>query len=80
MTDASQPQLPALDFELRFRSIERVGRGFSFACDANGTVAIDELSDSIRRSYLHARTVVGRELFAPIVIPVLSNRLRRQAP
>ena len=76
----SQSQSPVLGFELGFRSIERVGHGFAFACDANGTVAIDELNDSIRRSYLHARTVVGRELYAPIVIPVLSSGLRRQAP
>ena len=61
MTDVSQSQFPAQGFELKVRSIERVGRGFACACGANGTVAIDEPGALIRGSCLHSRTVVGRE-------------------
>jgi len=71
MIQASHLPCPAPGFELRFRSIRCAGRGFAFACDAQGHVALDEFSESIRRSYLYARTVVGRELYSPVVVPVV---------
>ena len=57
-------------YELRFTSLFNRGRGFAFPCDAMGHVDIDELSDRGRVNYFYARTVVGAELSAPIVLPV----------
>ena len=57
-------------YELRFTSLFNRGRGFAFPCDAMGHVDIDELTDRGRVNYFYARTVVGAELSAPIVLPV----------
>ena len=57
-------------YELRFTGLFNRGRGFSFPCDATGRVEIDKLADRARINYFHARTVVGVELSAPIVVPV----------
>lgn len=66
-TSSSHPR-----YELRFRSLYRPGRGFTFPCDAAGRVDMDALSDGERDSYLYARTVIGSELAMPAVHP--SNR------
>jgi hypothetical protein len=57
-------------FQLCFRSLFKVGRGFAFPCDAQGSVDMDTLSDRGRANYLFARAMVGRELAAPAVEPV----------
>ena len=64
-------------YELLFRSMFDPGRGYSFPCDAQGRVPLDDLSDRARDNYLYARAVVGRELAAPAVqalaLPVLAH-------
>ena len=54
-------------FELWFRSLFNQGRGFAFACDAEGRVSLDELSERGRRNYLFAIAMVGREFATPSV-------------
>jgi hypothetical protein len=54
-------------YELHFRSMFDPGRGYSFPCDAQGRVPLDDLSDRARDNYLYARAVVGRELAVPAV-------------
>jgi len=61
-TSSSHPR-----YELRFRSLYRPGRGFTFPCDAAGRVDMDALSDGERDTYLYARTVIGSELAMPAV-------------
>jgi hypothetical protein len=61
-TSSSHPR-----YELRFRSLYRPGRGFTFPCDAAGRVDMDSLSDGERDTYLYARTVIGSELAMPAV-------------
>ncbi len=60
---------PGLVYELRFQAIDSNGRDFSFTCDCRGNVSLDDLSDSDRESYLYARTVIGREVHAPVIVP-----------
>jgi hypothetical protein len=60
-------------YELRFRSMFEPGRGYAFPCDAAGCVELDALSDRVRNNYLYARAVVGRELAAPAVQPLLTH-------
>lgn len=54
-------------YELRFRSLFKEGRAYSFPCDAGGHVDLDALSDRARDNYLYVRTVVGREFAMPNV-------------
>lgn len=54
-------------FEVRFRSLFREGRGFSFPCDASGQVNLESLSERGRSNYLFASAMVGREFAAPDV-------------
>ena len=54
-------------YELRFRSLQNPGRGFSFPCDSRGGVDIDALNATSRLNYLYARAVIGREFFFPAV-------------
>ena len=64
----AQTQQPSSDrYQLRFRSIYRPGRGYTFPCDAAGRVDMDALSDSERDSYLYARAIIGQELSFPAV-------------
>ncbi len=58
-------------YEIRFQSLFHAGRAVTFPCDAQGHVALDELSESARLAYLHARALVGREYAAPAVLPTL---------
>ena len=54
-------------FHLRFRPLFREGNEFSCPCDATGHVAMDELSERARNSYLFARAMVGRVYARPEV-------------
>jgi len=54
-------------FELRFHSLYKPGRAYSFPCDAGGRVDMDALSDGERHRYLYARAIVARELSLPAV-------------
>jgi hypothetical protein len=65
MTDFALTQ-----FELRFQSLFDSGRGYSFPCDPEGHVDLNQLSDRARSNYLYARVVVGRELAVPAVRPI----------
>ena len=56
-------------YELRFQSLFHEGRGYSFPCDAAGRVDVDALAEKARRNYFYARTVVGREVATPLVLP-----------
>lgn len=56
-----------VQYELRFQSLFDAGRAYAFPCDAAGHVDMDALSDTARDAYLYARTVIGRELSAPVV-------------
>jgi hypothetical protein len=57
-------------FELRFRSLFQEGRALAFACDADGCIDLDRLSDRARQSYLYARALVGRDFAQPEVTAV----------
>lgn len=72
MMICSPPSTCAVCYELRFTSLYNRGRGLAFPCDAAGHVALDDMSDSCRNNYFYARTVIGRELSAPFVAPVLA--------
>jgi hypothetical protein len=72
-------QVPAADavttdvrnsFELRFRSLFDSGRALAFACDAQGRIDLDRLSEKARDRYLYARALVGRDFATPEVTPV----------
>jgi hypothetical protein len=54
-------------YEIRFQFLHNEGRAFSFPCDEEGRVTLDELSDRARANYLYARAVVGHELASPVV-------------
>jgi hypothetical protein len=54
-------------YELRFLGLFNRGRGYSFPCDAEGHVDMDELSVRARINYLFARAIIGKELSAPFV-------------
>jgi hypothetical protein len=71
MYEYSTPTACADRYELRFTSLYDRGHGYAFACDAQGHVDIDHLSDSSRMNYLYARTLVGREFSAPTTVRVL---------
>jgi hypothetical protein len=57
-------------YELRFAGASNEKRGYAFPCDQTGRVDIDELTDLDRTNYFYARTVIGKELSAPTVVPV----------
>lgn len=54
-------------FQLCFRSLFAMGRGFAFPCDAQGRVELDSLTERMRNNYLFARAMVGRDLAVPAV-------------
>ncbi len=56
-------------YELRFQSLFCDGRGYAFPCDAAGRVDMDSLGERALHNYLFARTVIGRELSMPRVLP-----------
>lgn len=57
----------ARHYELRFRSLFREGRAYSFPCDARGQVAVGALSERAMCSYAYVRAMVGHEFCAPQV-------------
>jgi hypothetical protein len=67
MKQATDRDQQAPKFELRFRSLFRPGAGYAFACDADGHVDLDALSEAGRNHYFFARAVVGSELTIPTV-------------
>jgi hypothetical protein len=67
MSHSQTQRLPSDRYELRFHSLYKPGRGYSFPCDACGRVDMDALSDSERHSYLYARAIIGHELSLPTV-------------
>ena len=68
MGPLSKDSSSATRYELRFRSLSNIGRGYAFPCDAEGNVDLDALSNKVRMNYLYARTVVGRDLSCPAVV------------
>jgi hypothetical protein len=54
-------------YELRFQSLFHEGRAYSFACDADGRVDIDALSERARLNYLTVRALIGRDYSTPAV-------------
>jgi len=68
--DVASPAAPdAPCYQLRFAFLHDASRAFSFPCNAHGLVPMDMLSDRARTNYLYARTVIGRELAWPLVVP-----------
>lgn len=56
-------------FQLCFRSLFDLGRGYAFPCDSAGRVDIDQLSERARNNYFYARAMVGRDLAVPAIEP-----------
>ncbi len=73
-TRSGQPMPPHREFELRFNSLLKPGRGFVFPCDGDGLVPVDEFSEVLRHNYFYAREVVGAELAWPVVAKSCSRR------
>jgi hypothetical protein len=48
-------------YELRYPHLFEAGHGFVFPCDAQGHVAVDELSERAQRSYRETSARVGTE-------------------
>jgi len=69
MSHLTAAPLEAGQYELRFQSLFDEGRGFAFPCDEAGHVDIDALSNRARLNYFYARTVIGREVSMPAVLP-----------
>jgi hypothetical protein len=67
MSHIQTQERPHDHYELRFNSLYRPGRGYTFPCDARGCVDLDALSDGERDSYLYARVLMGHELSFPAV-------------
>ena len=61
----------ASQYELRFQSLFREGRAWSFPCDAQGHVDLDTLSERARNNYWFVRTSIGREVDVPRVRQLL---------
>jgi hypothetical protein len=78
MTESSTSCAEKHDYELRFTSLSNERRAFAFPCDQAGKVDLDELTDRSRANYLYARAVVGKELSAPIVAPVPTDRRSKE--
>jgi hypothetical protein len=56
-------------YELRFSSLFHEGRGYSFPCDSQGHVDLDDLSEHARSNYFFAHSTIGRNVAAPAVLP-----------
>ena len=64
---AAASQAEPDSFVLLFRSLFQSGRAFAFACDPDGRVDMDGMSERSRNNYLYARAMIGRELHYPSV-------------
>jgi len=69
---------PATRYELRFTSLSTKRCEYAFPCDKAGLVDIDALTDRSRTDYFYARTMVGKELSAPVVAPVRMDQRGNQ--
>lgn len=67
MNDSSTPATRQDRYELRFTNLYNRGRGYAFPCDANGHVAVLDLSDRGVANYMLAQAVVGSQLSCPFV-------------
>jgi hypothetical protein len=65
---SSMTSLPEIHYEIRFESLFKPGHAYSFPCDAQGHVEMDDLSNRALNNYLYARAVVGLEFAAPAVM------------
>lgn len=54
---------------LRFTSLHNRGRAVSVPCDEAGNVDMDSLTLGLRKAYLGAKAMVGREYSPPTVQP-----------
>ncbi|HET9820535.1 MAG TPA: hypothetical protein VFQ16_01795 [Burkholderiaceae bacterium] len=54
-------------YELHFSSLFHEGRGYAFACDADGRIDLDTLSERARACYFYARALVGQDFARPVV-------------
>lgn len=70
---APAPSVAPSDYLLRYRPLAGGGAaaGYAFPCDCEGHVNLDALTERERNDYLYARAVVGRELDAPRVQPMV---------
>lgn len=59
-----------LRFELSYRGLFDPGHSSTFPCDPQGCVALNRLSDRAHVNYQLARTKVGFDLAAPVVLAV----------
>ncbi len=59
---------PQAGYELCFRPLSHNSQGYSFPCDANGQVNLDNMSEPSRNAYFFARVVIGHQLAAPEVV------------
>ncbi|HEY9067432.1 MAG TPA: hypothetical protein VIO33_20795 [Burkholderiaceae bacterium] len=64
----TSPTASHLTYELRFESLFRPGRGYTFPCDAAGQVDLRALTERERHGYLRAQSLVGRELATPALM------------
>lgn len=67
MNDSSIPARREDCYELRFTDLYNRGRGYAFPCDANGHVAVLDLSDRGVANYMLAQAGVGSQLSCPFV-------------
>ncbi|CAN7769916.1 hypothetical protein LJR084_007550 [Variovorax sp. LjRoot84] len=58
------------EYEVRFESLFKPGRGFAFPCDQSGRLDLDRASEAARNNYFFARAMVGREFSPPVVRPL----------
>lgn len=58
-------------YELSY--LTRIGGdgGYSFGCDAQGTVDMNAMTERARNNYLYARAVVGIELQRPTILKIV---------
>ena len=56
-----------LAFELRFDPLVAAQAPLTFPCDERGQVDLDELGEDLRRDYLFAHTLIGRNFMMPVV-------------
>jgi hypothetical protein len=54
-------------YELCFERLSSHARTYVFACDCEGRVDLDGMSDRARNNYLFARSVIGRDVTRPRV-------------
>lgn len=66
MPTLDAPRSPVA-YSLFFGSMFVDGRGYAFPCNADGRVALESFSATLRRSFADAQRRVGRELRAPVV-------------